>query len=216
MCEDRPEVAGITFEYIQNLPHPYIPIQEIFYFWQLWVYAFEIHNLSDNTGHFYTCHKGEARKGPDEVCTFLKDYIGTFIPNNVTKLHIFSDGCLWQNRNNTMVRFLLALQATKRFKKIFHYFPIPRRSFLPCDRDFKTLKKLLRRGDRLYLPEEYQEIIVSCRKNNTFTFKEVTYEDILDFKNWWPVSYKKLFLRFKNLVLLLKHLLFQSIGSLFM
>ncbi|CAH2010321.1 unnamed protein product [Acanthoscelides obtectus] len=126
-----------------------------------------------------------------EVCTFLKNYIETHIPGNVTELHIFSDGCPGQNRNNTIVRFFLALQATKRFKKIYHYFPVRGHSFLPCDRDFGTLKKLVRRSDRVYLPEEYQEMIVSCRKNNPFTFKEITYKDIIDFKNWWPSSYKK-------------------------
>lgn len=75
MCEDRPEVAAITFDYIQNRPLSNIPVQEIFYFRQLWVYALEIHNLSDNTGHFYTYHEGQARKGADKACTFLKDYI---------------------------------------------------------------------------------------------------------------------------------------------
>nr|CAI5839912.1 unnamed protein product [Callosobruchus analis] len=166
----------------------------MFYFRQLWVYAFEIHNLSDNTGHFYTYHEGQACKGPNEVCTFLKDYIENFILESVTELHIFSDGCPGQNRNNTIVRFLLSLQATKRFKKIFHYFPVRGHSFLPSDRDFRTLKKLTIRCDRIYIPEEYQEMIVSCRKNNPFTFKEITYKDIIDFKNWRPSSYKKLLL----------------------
>nr|CAI5832624.1 unnamed protein product [Callosobruchus analis] len=138
LCQERPDVAGITFDFIQNLPLPNIPVQEIFYFRQLWVYAFEIHNLSDNTGHFYTYH-----------------------------------------------------EATKRFKKIFHYFPVRGHSFLPCDRDFGILKKLIRRCDRIYIPEEYQEVIASCRKNNSFTFKEITYKYIIDFKNWWPTSYKK-------------------------
>jgi hypothetical protein len=90
-----------------------------------------------------------------------------------------------------MVRFLLALQATKRFKKIYHYFPVRGHSFLPCDRDFGTLKRLVRKHDRVYIPEEYEEMMTSCRKNNPFTVKQITYKDIIDFKNWWPNSYKK-------------------------
>lgn len=94
LCKERPEVGGITFDFIQNLPLPNIPVQEIFYFRQLWVYAFEVHNLKDNSGHFYAYREGEARKGPDEVCTtFLKDYIETRIPLCITELHIFSDEC---------------------------------------------------------------------------------------------------------------------------
>jgi hypothetical protein len=64
LCSERADVAAITFDYIQNLPLPHIPVQEIFYFRQLWVYAFEVHNIKDNTGHFYTYHEGQARKGP--------------------------------------------------------------------------------------------------------------------------------------------------------
>nr|CAH7762622.1 unnamed protein product [Callosobruchus chinensis] len=45
LCQERPDVAGITFDFIQNLPLPNIPVQEIFYFRQLWVYAFEIQHL---------------------------------------------------------------------------------------------------------------------------------------------------------------------------
>nr|CAH7751890.1 unnamed protein product [Callosobruchus chinensis] len=101
ICKERPEVMGIAFDYIQNLPLPNIPI----------------HNLKNNTGHFYTYHEGQALKGPNEVCSFLYDYILNHIPEEITELHLFSDGCPGQNRNNTMVRFLLALQGTKRFKK---------------------------------------------------------------------------------------------------
>lgn len=33
--------------------------------------------------------------------------------------------------------------------------------------------------------------MMSCRKNKPFTVKQITYQDILNFKNWWPASYKK-------------------------
>nr|CAH7716839.1 unnamed protein product [Callosobruchus chinensis] len=52
LCQERLDVAGITFDFIQNLPLPNIPVQKIFYFLQLWVYAFEIHNLSDKSALF--------------------------------------------------------------------------------------------------------------------------------------------------------------------
>lgn len=191
LCTERPEVMGLAFDYIQNMPLPHIPVQEIFYFRQLWVYAVQIHNLKYNTGHFYTYHEGQARKGPNEVCTFLYDYIMNHIPPEITELHLFSDGCAGQNRNQTMVRFLLALQATKRFNKIYHYFPIRGHSFLPCDRDFGCVKRIIRKHDRIYIPEEYEEMIISSRKKQPFTVKQIRHNDIIDFKNWWPADYKK-------------------------
>lgn len=191
MCAERDDVCGITFDFMQNLPLPDIPVQEIFYYRQLWVYAFQIHNLKDNTGHFYTYHEGQAYKGPDEVCSFLLHYILNKISPDITELHIFSDGCPGQNRNHTVVRFLMTLAATKRFTKICHYFPIRGHSFLPCDRDFGIVKRVVRRSDRIYLPEEYEQMIVTCRKTKPFTVTNISYKDIIEFKNWWPNFYKK-------------------------
>ena len=191
LCAQRDDVCGITFDFMQNLPLPNIPVQEMFYYRQLWVYAFEIHNLKDNTGHFYTYYEGQANKGPNEVCTFILDYISKKISAEIKELHIFSDGCPGQNRNNTMVRFLMTLASTKRFKKIFHYFPVRGHSFLPCDRDFGTVKRLVRKSDRVYLPNEYENMIIACRKNNPFTLTTIRHNDIFDFNNWWPNFYKK-------------------------
>ncbi|VEN61902.1 unnamed protein product [Callosobruchus maculatus] len=188
---ERPDVMGLAFDYMQNMPLPHIPVQEIFYYRQLWVSAFQIHNIKENTGHFYTYHEGQGHKGPNEVCTFLNDYIMNHIPPEITELHLFSDGCAGQNRNQTMVRFLLALQATKRFKKIYHYFPIRGHSFLPCDRDFGCVKRSFRKHDRIYIPEEYEDMILTSRKKQPFTVKQLRYSDIIDFKNWWPDYYKK-------------------------
>ena len=190
-CKTNPEVAGFTFDYMQNLPLPNIPVQEIFYFRQLWYYLFEIHDLKDNSGHFYAYHEGQARKTPNEICTFLQDYIFNHVSPDVKELHIFSDGCPGQNRNHTVVRFLLALQATKRFKTIYHYFPIRGHSFLPCDRDFGTLKKLVRKHDRVYIPEDYESMVTECRKKQPFTVKTITYNSVINFKNWWSQYYKK-------------------------
>lgn len=191
LCTERPEVMGLAFDYMQNMPLPHIPVQEIFYFRQLWVFAFQIHNLKENTGHFYTYHEGQGQKGPNEVCTFLNDYIMKHIPTEITELHLFSDGCAGQNRNQTMVRFLLSLQATKRFNKIYHYFPIRGHSFLPCDRDFACAKRNFRKNDRIYIPEEYEDLILTSRKRQPFTVKQIRYTDVIDFKNWWTDYYKK-------------------------
>lgn len=191
LCKERQDVGGIAFDYIQNMPLPVIPVQEMFYYRQLWLYGFEIHDLKNNSGHFYTYHEGQALKGPNEVCTFVNDYVKK-MPAEIQELHIFSDGCPGQNRNNTVVRYLLALVATKRFRKIFHYFPVRGHSFLPCDRDFGILKRVIRKSDRIiYLPEEYETMMLNCRKQNPFTISTMTYKNITDFRKWWPNYYKK-------------------------
>lgn len=136
-------VAGIVIDYMQNLPLPHIPVQEVFYYRQLWVFVFCIHNLKTNKARFYSYHEGEALKGPNEICTFINDYINECVADTVTELHIFSDGCPGQNKNNTVARFLLALASSGRFKNIYHDFPIRGHSLNDCDRNFAVVKRKL-------------------------------------------------------------------------
>lgn len=109
---------------MQNLPLPHIPVQEVFYYRQLWVFEFCIHNIKTGKAYFYSYHEGQALKGPNEVCSFLHNYFSTDVPLHVKELHIFSDGCSGQNKNNTVIRIFLATASSGRFDKIFLYFPI--------------------------------------------------------------------------------------------
>ncbi|KAJ4445973.1 hypothetical protein ANN_12659 [Periplaneta americana] len=73
---------------------------EMFYLRKLWLFVFGIHNQENNTAQFYCYHEGQANRGPIEVCTFLNDYISEL--DSVKELHVFSDLCGGQNRNNTV------------------------------------------------------------------------------------------------------------------
>jgi hypothetical protein len=95
----------------------------------------------------------------------------------VKELHVFSDACGGQNRNNTLVRFLLALVSTGRFQKIHQYFPVRGHSFLQCDRNFGTVKRKIRRKDRIYTPEEYNEMI-RIAKNTGYSVTNISPENI--------------------------------------
>lgn len=176
---------------MQNLPLPCLPVQEVFYYRQLWVNEFCIHNLSTEKATFYSYHEGEAHKGPDEVCSFLADYLQTHISESVEELILFCDGCPGQNRNNTVLRFLLALVLTEKFQKISIYFPQRGHSFNDCDRDFGTVKRKIRRHDRIFSPEEYENLIISSSTTNKFDVKHITSQDVASFKTWWPTFFKK-------------------------
>lgn len=127
---------------MQNLPIPKLPVQEMFYLRKMWLYAFSIHNMGNNTATFFTYHEGIAKRGPDEVSRFLEMYLDQNIEPTVKELYIFSESCGGQNRNHTVLRFLSAMTITGRFDKIVHYFPERCHSFLQCDRDFGTAKRV--------------------------------------------------------------------------
>ena len=124
------------------------------------------------------------------MCSFVKDYIDKNIGEDITTLYIFSDGCAGQNKNNTVVRFLLSLVDTGRFKQIIQIFPFRGHSFLPCDRDFGLIKRKVKKSDRVYSVDDYTTMMKEARRDNPFTIVNVSYEDVLNFKNWWPKYYK--------------------------
>lgn len=189
VCHEKENVGAIVFDYMQNLPLPKIPVQEMFYLRKLWLYVFCVHDLKTNCADFYTYHEGVAKRGPDDVCSLLWKTIQHMDPA-IKELHVFSDACGGQNRNNTLIRFMLMLVSTGRFDKIYQYFPVRGHSFLQCDRNFGTAKRLIRRKDRIYVPEEYN-LMISTAKTRGFSVTTITSDDIFDFKHTWQNYYKK-------------------------
>lgn len=189
ICNNRDDVAALTFDYMQNLPLPNIPIQEIFYLRQLWVNCFGVKNLNTNESVFYVYHEGVANKGANEVCSMILHYLDHFLGKNIRELHLFSDNCPGQNKNHTVIRFLLSLTDTKRFSKITHYFPIRGHSFLPNDRDFGVMKRKIKKCDRIYVPEEYYDIM--SKANPNFSVFLLSTPQVMDCSKWWPTYYKK-------------------------
>lgn len=69
-----------------------------------------------------------------------------------------------QNKNNTVIRLLFATASSGRFDQIFHYFLIRGHSFLPCDQNFRTAKRLIRKYDIVYTSDEYYKLISKANK----------------------------------------------------
>lgn len=188
-CANNETVLGLSFDYMQNLPLPTLPVQEIFYYRQLWVYEFCIHNMRTGKGTFYSYHEGQALKGPNEVSTFINDYVNKFIPHSITDLHLFCDGCPGQNKNNTVIRFLMAL-SVQRNMMIHLYFPVRGHSFNDCDRNFSVVKRKIRREDRVFTHQQYIDLIVQSSNTEKFNVEKVNTEDIIDFKKWAQLNFK--------------------------
>lgn len=190
-CKQRENLGALAFDYMQNLQLPFIPVQDLFYLTQLTVSVFCIHDMKTDKSYYYVYSENTAAKGPNEVCSFLMNFIENYLSENITEVRLFSDNCPGQNKNHCLVRFCMALVENGRFKKVEQFFPIRGHSFLPCDRDFGIIKRSLRKYDRVYNLHKYTEIIISASLKKKFTVHEVQTADIFDFKSWWPVHYKK-------------------------
>lgn len=190
LSKNSNDMLGLVFDFMQNVDLPKIPVQDIFYYRQLTVNTFCVYNMKTGRAQFYLYHEGVAKKGPNEVASFLIDYIKDYVPQSVQELHIFSDNCPGQNKNHTLARVLLALTDSGRFKKIKQFFPLRGHSYLPCDRKFSVIKRPIRKCERIYTPYELCSLICGA-SNVQNTVKMVETSDIIDYKNWWSAFYKK-------------------------
>ena len=82
-------VRVITF-YMQNLPLPHLPIQDVFYCRQLWFYIFGVHECGEGSATMYCYDETVARKSPNEVVSLLDNYFRK-LPAAVTTLNLYSD-----------------------------------------------------------------------------------------------------------------------------
>ena len=135
MAKKNAHVVTITFDFQQNLPLPHLPVGDLFYMHQLWLYIFGVHSCGDNKVTMFCWPETLAKRGSDEVVSCLH---ATFaqLPPEVTALRLYSDGCGGQNKNNNVMRYLFSLVYIGRFRYIRHTFPVRGHSFLPNDRDF--------------------------------------------------------------------------------
>lgn len=132
-----------------------------------------------------------AKKGCNEVASFLHHYLTNYLSETVTTLYLFSDNCFAQNKNQTLVQYLhtfLNISET-RIRHILHQFPEPGHSFLPCDRCFGLIEKEKRKKEIIYLPSEWKKLVKKTSKK--FSVIEVTQDMILDFTNTFKPIFKK-------------------------
>ena len=107
----------------------------------------------------------------------MHPYINT-LPSEVTTLYLYSDGCGGQNKNSNVMDFLFTLLKIGKLQHIRHYFPVRGHSFLSNDRDFGCTEMKKRKAERVYIPEQWHEVIKSARRKNPFTVTSVT-QDVI-------------------------------------
>ena len=190
LAKQNSHIATLTFDFQQNLPLPNIPVGEVFYMHQLWLYVFGVHNCGNNNVCMYCWPETVAGRGSDEVISCLHHYINT-LPSEVTTLYLYSDGCGGQNKNSNVMDFLFTLVRIGKPQHIRHYFPVRGHSFLPNDRDFGCTEMKKRKAERVYIPEQWHELIESARRINTFAVTSVTQDVILNFSTYFVKYFKK-------------------------
>ena len=169
----------ITFDLQQNLPVPTLTHSSMFYLRQLWVYNFGIHNCSTGDATMCVWNEAVAGRSPNEIISCLFKYFSK-LRSGATKLVCYSDSCFGQNKNFSMICFWNSLILQKLFKRIDHKFLVRGHTYLPNDRDFSHIERK-KATTRVYVPEQWEDVIATCRPSNPFEVQRMTSEFFLDF-----------------------------------
>ncbi len=160
-----PTVMTICFDLMQTQPLPKTNISESFYSRQIWQYIFGVivhygkgtpQNRDDI--YFYTWGEHEMGRGSNEIVSCLYHFLRHNLPAGIRKVRLFSDSCAGQNKNRNMLAMLqsYSIEGNITFE---YYFPIRGHSYLPADRAFGRVEKLLRKRETILTPQEYHAIL---------------------------------------------------------
>ena len=165
--EETPGVLIISFDCEKNLPLPKIPDQSTYYSRQLYLYNFTIvigtshASLTPNNIHAYVWTEDEAAKGSNEICSALYHCMNTIDLSGVRKIRLVSDGCGGQNKNSIIITMVMKwlLETNTCIKDIEMVFPVTGHSFLPADRVFALIERVVKKKENIIKPSEYINII---------------------------------------------------------
>lgn len=129
-------LVAIAMDYQKNVSLPNITTNDVYYKRQLSMNSFNIHNLADKKTYFYAYPETHARKGSDEVCTFLFDFLTNRGPQTMRHLHIFCDSCGGQNKNYNVFKAIhYIVHDVRLVDSITITFPVRGHSYLENDKN---------------------------------------------------------------------------------
>lgn len=157
--QNEENTLSVAFDLQQVHPLPKTPIQEAFYSRQIGFYAFCCVSLDSRDPTFYTWSEDQAGRGSVEIGSALIHHLRSLNLNvNISKIFLFCDGCAGQNRNAHVVHTLchwLKMESPDHVKIIQITYPVRGHSFLPADRAFGRVEKILRKNVEIKTREEY-------------------------------------------------------------
>lgn len=179
MKEEHDDDIIFCFDMQQVQQLPKTAIQEAYYARQLSFYNLCITDVKNAHPTFYTWTEEQAGRGSTEVSSALLNFLGTCDFNGKKVLKLFCDGCGGQNKNNFVIHTLMYFLSVHQgpIEEIIITFPIRGHSFLPADRVFGRLEKLLRRKTTMVTKEEYyemyQEVGTVMKLGTDWTLKDI-------------------------------------------
>lgn len=188
-------VITICVDLQQVLLTPTLTHSDIYYQRQYSSYNLAIHNMTNNTANMFLWHESIAKRGSKEIGSCILKYVtATFRKlqqGEERKLIVWSDRCIGQNNNWTILNVYHYLITSGFFTEIQQKFLVSGHSFLPCDRDFAVIERA-RKNKQALVPSDWKYIIASAKINCPFLVFEMSQSDFKDIDGFSNGTKKKL------------------------
>ncbi|XP_046809073.1 uncharacterized protein LOC124420415 [Lucilia cuprina] len=188
MATGRNTLVVLCVDLQQVILTPNLTHSDVYYQRQYSNYNFCIHNMGENIGNMFLWHEHIGKRGSAEIASCILKYItSNFKPleaGEIKKLILWSDRCVEQNNNWTILSVCYYLIKLNYFTEVNQKFLTSGHSFLPCDRDFALIEKK-KRISKLYTPEDVINMIKTAKTENPFKICEMKLED---FKNFMEIT----------------------------
>ncbi|XP_050304312.1 uncharacterized protein LOC126741889 [Anthonomus grandis grandis] len=167
----KADTEAKCMDFGRNLPMPNLSTNDVYYGRQLSLFSFIVHKLSNSEVFFYAYRERVGKKGANEVCSFLFDYITLKLPAEVRNSQIFCDSCSGQNKNFPVFKFLhYLIHHRSKLESIEVTFPIRGHSYIECDKDMGILNGKF----RAEVPDDWcKNIETACLKPAPFLVEKV-------------------------------------------
>lgn len=163
--ENPPSSLTFCFDLQQVQPLPRTPISDAFYAQQVSYYVFCCVDMGSRHPSFYTWSEDQAGRGSVQIGSALLHHLDSLNLDDIHTLRLFCDGCGGQNKNAHIVHALyywLKVKSPQNLKEIRITYPVRGHSFLPADRVFGRVEKLLRKTSVVKTKDEYKNIYSKC------------------------------------------------------
>lgn len=167
--QDDPEVVTWSFDCQKNLALPKIPDQSAYFSMQLNFYHFAMvqgsskGKLNADSIRSYVWTELDHQRGSNEIASAVYHTLTTHGFSDQTKVvRLFCDGCGAQNKNSNVIGMLsdwLLNYSPPSIEKVEVVFPVVGHSYIPPDRLFGQIEKVIKRKPEITSPEQYVEII---------------------------------------------------------
>ena len=174
------KMAAVCMDFGKNVSLPNITTNDVYYKHQLSMYSFNIHILSLQQSIFYVYNESIAKKGANEVASFIFHFIVNYLDDNVEELQIFCDSAGGQNKNYTIFRFIhyIVNNQIHGLKNIKITFPVRGHSYLECDKNVGLWKL----KEKMETPKDFKSMIKNSRiKPSPFVVVSVSKQIVF---NW--------------------------------